>query len=95
MEEYFDRDGKLIPAEKCKELSKDEDYRTIARDHRYGYLISTVWLPWCDDLDELFETMIFKDKSWSDIYRRQHSTLKDAKEGHEKALEWLKRYERK
>ena len=38
----------------------------------------------------IFETMVF-DKGYSDIYCDRYSTWKEAEEGHEKAVQWVKR----
>lgn len=59
-----------------------------------GYLVSTVDL----GIDHSFgigkplyyETMIFKEGSWDDLYCKRYSTEKEAKKGHKEAVKYVK-----
>lgn len=57
--------------------------------------ISTVFLNinhnLCDEGEPLlFETMVFSEGNWSEIYCERYSTWQEAEEGHKRAVEWVK-----
>lgn len=56
--------------------------------------ISTVWLGLDHGWDVngeplLFETMVFEDNTYNEIYCDRYSTWQEAEEGHKKAVEWV------
>lgn len=70
------------------------NYKHVGDDTIDGKRISTVFIGLCHNFNPrnnipiVFETMIFKsDKA---IYQRRYSTWKEAEEGHQKAIEWVK-----
>lgn len=75
----------------------DEQNRTIKQeDVTYKdkkYLISTVDLGLDHSFGEgpplYWETMIFPEGEWGDLYCERYSSIEDAKKGHEKAKELL------
>lgn len=72
----------------------DYDNKFHLTDNVNGYYISTVDL----GIDHSFgigkplyyETMIFKEGSWNDLYCKRYSTEKEAIKGHKKAIEYVK-----
>ena len=72
------------------------DAKHLGNDIIDGKRISTVWIGLNHNFDEigeplLFETMIFdNDGSFKDIYCDRYSTWKEAEEGHQKAIQWVK-----
>lgn len=66
--------------------------KRVGRDRVNNLLISTVFLGLDHSFDEsldIFETMIFEgDKS--EKYCKRYSTWKEAEEGHQRAIQWVK-----
>jgi hypothetical protein len=77
--------------------SFENSNRCVKKERKYGYLnyiISTVFLGidhnfLGNGLPILFETMIFKDDSFDEIYCDRCSTWNEALEMHQKALDYL------
>lgn len=74
-------------------LPNENSNRVVRQSYKNGYLISTVFL----GIDHnhikggqpiLFETMIFKNGSWMDLYCCRYSTEQEAIEGHKEAEKW-------
>ncbi len=72
------------------------NYKHVGDDKINGYRVSTVFLGLChnfgysDRRPIVFETMVF-DGDRSDIYQERYSTWKEAEEGHQRAIEWVKK----
>jgi hypothetical protein len=66
----------------------------IGEDDIDNHRISTVWLGlnhrWNSGPPLLFETMVFKNGDMAEEYCDRYSTWKEAEEGHEKAIQWVK-----
>lgn len=94
---YLNPDHTYTPCDLITWASQFETMdRYIACDIVNENRISTVWLGinhgWCDsDKPLLFETMVF-DKSGSDIFMNRYCTWDEAMEGHQKTIEWVKKY---
>jgi len=75
------------------ENTDGRDRRLVGHDHYDNKMISTVFL----GLDHnyfggeplIFETMIF-DEAGEDGYMERYSTWVEAKEGHNRAIQWVK-----
>lgn len=79
-----------------EELSK-AGKRHVATDIIHGKHVSTVWL----GLDHnylggkplVFETMVFSEhEPNTDIYMERYTTWEEAEDGHQKAIEWVKKH---
>jgi hypothetical protein len=80
---------------------RDREKRVIGRHESETHVVSTVFLGvdhafYSDARPKWFETMIF-DKTQRDeleldemIYEKRYSTLKEAEQGHQAAIAWLK-----
>jgi hypothetical protein len=71
--------------------------RHVGNDIVHGKLVSTVWLgldhSFHGDEPLVFETMIFSEhKPRTEIYMKRYSTWDEAAEGHQKAIEWVKKH---
>lgn len=72
------------------------NYRHVGDDVIGEKRISTVFIGICynyspiSDIPIVFETMIF-DENRHGIYQDRYSTWKQAEEGHQKAIEWVKK----
>jgi hypothetical protein len=90
---HFDRDGRVISMREWAVLrARGEEYIRIAQHHLDGYWVSTVWLGinhgWRpEEPPVIFETMVFATGAdilgW-DSYQDRYSTLRAAREGHER-----------
>jgi hypothetical protein len=71
-----------------------DENKIIKQEDIEEYFISTVFLGidhCCMEYRiEVFETMIFKNGEWRDIYCSRYATYNEALEGHKKAVEWVK-----
>lgn len=71
------------------------NYRHVGDDMVDGKRVSTVFLGLCPNwipeskVPIVFETMVFEDNS--EIYQERYSTWKEAEEGHQRAIEWVKK----
>ena len=66
----------------------------IAKKNIKGKRVSTVFLgldhAWMEGQKrQIFETMIFENDSYSEIYMARYSTYKEALRGHKKAIKWV------
>jgi hypothetical protein len=102
---YYDKEGKQIPIHSWINLMENRSYKFVGKEivnHREfkdldPITVSTVWL----GLDHsfygslygapilIFETMIFGHEEF-DGYQERYSTLEEAKEGHKRAVEFVK-----
>jgi hypothetical protein len=71
------------------------NYKHVGNDTINRYRVSTIFIGLCHNFDPcngvpiVFETMIFEGGR-SDIYTERYSTWKEAEEGHQRAVEWVK-----
>ena len=71
------------------------NYKHIGNDIINHKRVSTVFLGLCYNFDPfdntpiVFETMVFCSKGHS-IFQKRYSTYKEAKDGHQQAIEWVK-----
>lgn len=93
---FYDRQGKAINLEQFGELHKDKKYKRVDLDFVNGYIVSTVWLgvdySFCYEHKTpilIFETMIFKDGTFSDLYLDRYSSEEEALKGHKKAVQMV------
>lgn len=98
----LDEDKNIIPANLLEwgEFFENHDKKRIVKQEIVeDKFVSTVFLgldqSWYIDKDHkplIFETMIFhgKGEGRSDIYCDRYATWKEAEEGHEKAVQWVK-----
>lgn len=79
---------------KNREELKKNDKKHVGLDFVDGKRISTTWLgidhQFRDGPPLLFETMVFDDGSWNDIYCKRYTTWKEAEEGHKATVQWVK-----
>lgn len=83
-------------SEQFEEMSKKGE-RHVGDDHVCGKHVSTVWLGLDHNLHggapHVFETMVFDTpRGGNDIYMDRYSTWEEAEEGHQKAIEWVKKH---
>lgn len=91
----LDENNNVIPAN-VKEWSdffnREKRTRIVKQDDIDGKYVSTVFLGLVhssyDDKLDIFETMVFNDSE--DIYCERYDTWKEAEEGHQKAIQWVK-----
>jgi hypothetical protein len=97
----LDENKNVVPAtmEEANDILINRDKYIVKQDSINGNFISTVFLPINHNYNPLtnynppiiFETMI-KNKitnSWLD-YQERYATWKEAEEGHEKSVQWVK-----
>jgi hypothetical protein len=71
------------------------NYRHVGDEIINGKRISTVFLGLCHNFHPyskipiVFETMVFKENG-SENYMERYSTWKEAEDGHQRAIEWVK-----
>lgn len=98
MKYYLNEDKTYRPAtlDEWAEQFEHMD-RHVGNDCVHGKHVSTVWL----GLDHnhfggvplLFETMVFSEyHGGTNIYMERYSTWDEAKEGHQKAMEWVSKH---
>lgn len=99
----LDKDKNVIPAslfEWGQFFENNEEERIVKKDKINGLKISTVFIGVDHNICRLydkeedhelhiFETMVF-DGNMSDIYCDRYATWKEAEEGHQSAIEWVK-----
>ncbi|MGH9166175.1 MAG: hypothetical protein ACRDZW_11805 [Acidimicrobiales bacterium] len=85
---WFDRQGRPIGVAEMAELSRDHDYRVVARDFVGSVEVATVWLGFDHSLREstpiIFATFVFGGRL--DEYERRYTTEDKARAGHERVL---------
>jgi len=69
------------------------NYKHVGDDIVNGHRVSTVFLGLCHNprggVPIVFETMVFQNDR-SDIYQERYATYKEAEDGHQRAIEWVK-----
>lgn len=85
--DWYDRDGKPMTVEEASSKLHDMEYKRVGYATNKDICVSTVWLgldhQWGPDGDPvIFETMVFRGKSWADIDCQRYSTLVQAEAGH-------------
>lgn len=94
----LDENNKVIPAnllEWAEFLEDAKDKRIVNKTKINDYEVSTVFIGFdynsLSDKPHIFETMVFnkKDKPYTN-YCDRYSTWKEAEEGHQKAIQWVK-----
>jgi hypothetical protein len=84
-----------------REIMVKNDNKHVGYEFIDGKTVSTVWLgldhgyPYLSGNTEnyrplIFETMVFDGDDLHEIYLERYSTWKEAEEGHQKAVEWVK-----
>ncbi len=91
---YYGINGEPISVEQWGNAMQNMEDKIVARDVIDGFLVSTVWLGVNHNFDGgepiIFETMIFPEGNWSEVYMDRYSTREQALAGHEVAIAWLK-----
>lgn len=91
----LDKDKNVIPAtllEWGQFLQETHDERIVQQTDVEDLIVSTVFLGLDHSFDgslHIFETMIFRDENGIG-YCERYSTWKEAEEGHQRAIEWVK-----
>lgn len=94
----LDDNKNVIPAtlmEWGSYLQQNRKDRIVKKEIVNGCKISTVFIGLdhsfsFSPIPEIFETMIFVDEDMKDIYLDRYATWKEAEEGHERAVQWVK-----
>lgn len=99
LDQIYNRKGKLISLEEWATVISDPSYKIIAQSYTPDgkYWISTVWLGADHNFGHplagggthiplIFETMVFPNDSWDDLYCERYATEEEARRGHEKAI---------
>lgn len=72
------------------------NYKHVGRDVINGHTVSTVFIGLCHNFNPysrtpiVFETMVF-DNDMKGIYQERYCTWQEAIDGHERAVEWVKK----
>lgn len=101
MSDWYKWDKEQDTIEACDtyeacELLQSPGYKRVASDTVNGKLLSTVFLGLDHRLNDsegtplVFETMLFPEGSWQDLYCERYSTPQQAREGHARLLAQLK-----
>ncbi len=91
--DYVDKFGKpIITTLEWSKLLENRDYSRVgSRVLANGYWVSTVWLGLNHRYDNgpglYFETMVFKKPHGEEIYQERYTTLHQAEQGHEAAVD--------
>ena len=89
---YYDRDGNAVSEQEAMALFGSE--RHVAETHIGDWWVSTVHLvidhAYGGGTPLIFETMIFAGDDMHDLYCDRYSTLREAQQGHDVAVAWLK-----
>lgn len=93
MVEMFGFDGEKIDQDEWSQLMRGEDRvvgRSLVSQGGHEILISTVWigLAWLLEAEEgekplIYETMVFYNGSYDDLWSRRDATREDAKKTHD------------
>ena len=90
---WFDRKGRPIDVAEMVRLSRDHDYRVLARDWVGPVEVTTVWLGFDHSFRSaepvIFETVVFGGRM--DQYSRRYSTEEEALAGHARVLATVRR----
>ena len=89
----YDRKGNKISLKQWGEYTTDHTYKRVGYYEVNNYRVSTVWIGIDMRLGSndgippvIFETMIFPESEWSEVYQERYSTLEQAQEGHKRAV---------
>ena len=93
----LDEKNNVVPAtiHEWAEFRKT-DRKIVKKEKVNGCFVSTVFIgvdhAFLDDEFHVFETMVFllEKNSWVEEYCERYATYKEALEGHEKAVQWVK-----
>lgn len=90
---WFDREGNAIDVAQMSKLSRDHDYRVVARDFVGAVEVATVWLGVDHSFGGsdpiIFATFVFGGDL--DEYQRRYNTEELARAGHVKVLATVRR----
>lgn len=91
----LDDDNNVIPATITEWGKFRRTHRKIVKqEHVEKYFVSTVFVgidqSFIDDELKVFETMVFPNESIQEEYCERYGTYKEAEEGHERAVQWVK-----
>lgn len=94
---YLDENKNPIRCDlKTWTIKFDNQNRVVKQEEVNDKYVSTMFLGldhnYLEDNDNphIFETMIFQNNDWQDIYCERYSTYQEAEEGHEKAVQLVK-----
>ncbi len=91
---HYDLDGNKVSIEQWGMLRTNSGNRIIKQENINGYFVSTVWfgmdLSYSSEKPLVFETMVFKQGDWMDLYCDRYSTRGDAIRGHLNTVNKLK-----
>ena len=97
MSAIYDRQGRQITNDEWAVLLREPDASRVALDvitiGEREFTVSTIWLGLDHGYDgklAIFETMVFADGSWSDLYCDRYATEEDARAGHQEAVDLTK-----
>ena len=85
---YFDRDGNPMTMEEWAKTFGDREYKVVKQTAVGDKRISTVWLGldhnYFDEGDGpiIFETMVFPEEGYDDLYMERYKTEEEAIAGH-------------
>lgn len=98
MSEFYDKHGKPITMEEWGALTQDLSYKFVGNEYLEGLRVSTVWLGlnhgFLSEDIEIFETMVFPEEEWSDLYCKRYTTEEEAIAGHAAVVQLVKDGER-
>lgn len=90
---WFDREGNAIGVADMVRLCRDHEYRVVAKDFVDSVEVCTVWLGFDHSFrgrePVIFETFVFGGRM--DQYQRRYTNETDARNGHIKVLESVRR----
>ena len=93
----LDENNNVIPGSPIEWsiLLRDKKRTTVKKDDIDRYHVSTVFLGidyhfYEDNIVHVFETMIFDSENHDSDYCERYATWKEAEEGHERAIQWIK-----
>lgn len=95
MSEFYNRDGQPIDINEWARLRETGQGR-VAHNRIWwrNRRVSTVWLGmnhgWFGEDIQIFETMVFKGKSYEDVYCKRYATEAEAIAGHKAVLRKLR-----
>lgn len=86
---YYNRNGEEINIDEFFRLIETTNYKIVANDTVKGFYISTVWLGLDHSFGDgtttapiIFETMIFKEGDWKDLWCKRYTNEADALSTH-------------
>lgn len=98
MSEFYDKHGEPITMKEWGELTQDLSYKFVGNEYLHGLRVSTVWLGlnqnFLNEELEIFETMVFPEGEWGDLYCKRYTTEAEAIVGHSAVVQLIKDGER-